>query len=80
MKYALVAGDEKTYSHMIQLKSEYGEALDWLVTFPGDFHLMHNFQEVLMSAYWDAGLKQIAAASGYRGEKLTFLMTSVPNH
>ena len=29
MKYALVAGDEKTYSHMIQLKSEYGKALDW---------------------------------------------------
>ena len=58
---------------MIQLKSEYGEALDWLVTFPRDFHLMHNFQEVLMSAYWDAGLKQIAAASGYRGETLTGL-------
>ena len=72
-KYLLVAGDEKTYNHMIQLKSEYGEALDWLVTFPGDFHLMRIYQEVLMSAYWDAGLKQIAAASGYRGETLTSL-------
>ena len=26
-----------------------------------------------MSAYWDAGLKQIAATSGYRGEALTGL-------
>ena len=73
MKYALVAVDEKTYSHVIQLKSVYGEALAWLVTYHGDFHLMHNFQEVLMSAYWDAGLKQIAAASSYRGETLTGL-------
>ena len=73
VKYLLVAGDEKTYNHMIRLKSEYGEALDWLVTLPGDFHLMHIYQEVLMSVYWDAELKQIAAASGYRGETLTSL-------
>ena len=27
----------------------------------------------MMTAYWDAGLKQIASASGYRGETLTSL-------
>ena len=73
LEHLLVTGDEKTYSHMVQLKKEYGEALDWLVPFPGDFHLMRIYQEVLMSAYWDAGLKQLAAASGYRGETLTSL-------
>ena len=61
---------------MIQLKSEYGEALDWLVTFPGDFHLMCIYQEVLTTAYWDTGLKQIAAVSSYQGETLTRLSLS----
>ena len=73
VKYLLVAGDEKTYNHMIQLKSEYGEALDLACNIPWGLHLMRIYQEVLMSAYWDTGLKQIAAASGYRGETLTSL-------
>lgn len=29
VNYLLVAADEKQYSHMVQLISEYGEALDW---------------------------------------------------
>ena len=71
--HLIVAGDAKTYLHMVTLKQQYGEALKWLVTFPGDFHLLRNYQEVMMTAYWDAGLKQIASASGYRGETLTSL-------
>ena len=69
----IVTGDAKTYLHMTTLKQQYGEALQWLITFPGDFHLLKNYQEVLMTAYWDAGLRQIASASGYRGETLTSL-------
>ena len=30
-----------------------------------------NYQKVIMKIYWDAGLKQIAEASGFRGEMLT---------
>ena len=52
VKYLLVAGDEKTYNHMIQLKSEYGEALDWLVTFPGDFHLMCISVNECLLGHW----------------------------
>ena len=73
VNHLIVAGDAKTYLHMVTLKQQYGEALEWLVMFPGDFHLLRNYQEVMMTAYWDAGLKQIAAASGYRGETLTSL-------
>ena len=71
--HLIVAGDAKTCLHMTTLKQQYGEALQWLITFPGDFHLLKNYQEVLMTAYWDAGLRQIASASGYRGETLTSL-------
>ena len=56
---------------MNALKNEYGETLNWLVVFPGDFHLLRNYKEVLMTTYWDAGLEQVAAASEYRGEMLT---------
>ena len=73
IQHLVVTGDAKTYTHLINLKCEYGEALRWLVAFPGDFHTLRNYQEVLMKAYWDAGLKQLAAASGFRGETLTSL-------
>ena len=65
IQYLVVIGDAKTYTHLINLKCEYGEALRWLVAFPGEFHTLRNYQEVVMKAYWDAGLKQLAAASGF---------------
>ena len=73
IQHLVVTGDAKTYMHLINLKCEYDEALSWLVAFPGDFHTLRNYQEVLMKAYWDAGLKQLASASGFRGETLTSL-------
>ena len=47
IQHLVVTGDAKTYTHLINLKSEYGEALRWLVAFPGDFHTLQNYQEVL---------------------------------
>ena len=44
----------------------YMEKLNWVIPFPGDFHMLSNYQEVLMRIYWDAGLKDIAGESGYR--------------
>ena len=42
--------------------------------FPGDWHLK-KFQPVFMEVFFDAGLKQLAETSGYRGETLTSLGT-----
>ena len=56
IQHLVVTGDAKTYMHLINLKCEYGEALSWLVAFPGDFHALRNYHEVLMKVYWDAGL------------------------
>ena len=51
VEHFIVAGDAKIYTHMITIKKEYGETLNWLVVFPGDFRLLCNYQEVLITAY-----------------------------
>ena len=49
----------------------YGADLSWLVPFIGDWHLLLNFHSVLMKVYFDAGLKDLAVSSDFRGETLT---------
>ena len=52
--------------HKIQsIKTEYGEELSWLIPFQGDWHRLKNYQKVLMKIYYDAGLHELAVASGY---------------
>ena len=52
------------------LRIDKGVMVSWLLPFPGDFHLLMNYQKVMIKIYWDAGLKQIAEASGFRDETL----------
>ena len=49
MQYLVVGGDPKTYEHMQALKLNYGDELAWLLPFPGDFHILKNFQMVTYS-------------------------------
>lgn len=72
-QHLVVVGDQKTYCRLQELKHAYGSELDWLVPFIGDWHLLLNFHSVLMKVYYDAGLKDLAVASGFRGETLTSL-------
>ena len=37
-----------------------------MVPFPGDWHFLKNYQEVLLKIYLDAGLRDLAKASGYQ--------------
>lgn len=73
LDYLVVGGDAKTYQHLQSLKLDYGEELAWLLPFPGDFHILMNYQPILSKIYYDAGLKQLASASGFKGETLTAL-------
>jgi len=58
---------EKSTKSFSLLKFEYGEELKWLLPYPGDWHMLKNFQIAcaLMKPYFDAGLKSLAQAAGY---------------
>ncbi len=73
-KWLLVVGDAKTYDLLQSIKFEYGTHLKWLVPFPGDWHILLNYQKVLMKVYADAGLKQLGSVSGHKSETLTSLI------
>ena len=57
--------DAKVYELLQVLKFEYGEGLQCVVPFPGDWHTLMNYQSALMKPYFDAGLKSLAEACGY---------------
>ena len=65
VKYLGVVGDGKTYDHLHSLKVEYGEELNWLIPLPGDWHILKNYQEVIMKVYFDGGLREAAKWAGY---------------
>ena len=73
-QHLLVVGDPKTFDLLQSIKGEYAGHLEWLCPFPGDWHILYNFQKALMKVYSDAGLKQLGEVSGHRAETLTSLV------
>ena len=71
--YTVLVGDGKTYEHLMSIKNLYPTQLRKLLIFPGDWHTLKNFQPVLMKIFYQAGLKELAVAAGFRGETLTSL-------
>ena len=65
VKYLGVVGDGKTYDHLHSLKVEYGKELNWLIPLPGDWHILKNYQEVIMKVYFSGGLREAAKQAGY---------------
>ena len=69
----MVVGDQKLYSNMQRLKRQYGDELEWLLPYPGDWHVLKNFQPVLSKLYHHAGLRDLAAEAGYKGANISGL-------
>ncbi|CAC5366291.1 unnamed protein product [Mytilus coruscus] len=59
--YAVVVGDGKSYDYLIKLKKEYGACLNWVLPYPGDWHILKNVLPIFIKVYLDAGLKQLAS-------------------
>ena len=53
-EWVLIEGDAKVYEILQSLKYEYGEELKWMLPYPGDWHLLKNYQITLMKPYFDA--------------------------
>ena len=60
VNHLVVIGDGATFKLLCEIKREYGEALEWLIPYIGDWHFLKNYQEVLMKIFWDGGLKTLA--------------------
>ncbi|CAC5377131.1 unnamed protein product [Mytilus coruscus] len=59
--YAVVVGDGKSYDYLIKLKKEYGASLNWVLPYPGDWHILKNLLPIFIKVYLDVGLKQLAS-------------------
>ena len=57
--HMVVVGDAKTFDHLINLKKRHSEKFQWMLPMIGDFHVLMNFQSVLMKLFWDAGLSDM---------------------
>ena len=69
-KYVVLVGDGKTYQILKEIHYEYSSELQWLILYPGDWHILLNYQRALMKPYTDAGLTSLGKVSGHRGETL----------
>ena len=73
-KWLLVVGDAKTYDLLRSIRAEYGDHMKWLIPWPGDWHILLNYQKALMKAYAGADLTKLGEISQHRSETLTSLI------
>jgi hypothetical protein len=44
---------------LIKLKNEYGNSLNWVLPYPGDWHILKNILPIFVKIYFEAGLKEV---------------------
>ena len=71
--WVVLVGDGKMYQHLMNIKQQYRVAFQKLITFPGDWHTLKNYQPVSMKVYYHLGFKELAVSCGFRSSTLKFL-------
>ena len=66
INYLLVIGDAKTFELLRTLKDEYGQDLELLIPYPGDWHILKNFQPVVFKIFSHAALRSITQKAGVK--------------
>lgn len=56
-RYVILVGDGKTYDHLFKVKRLYQCVLKNVLIFPEDWHILKNYQSVIMKGWFHAGLK-----------------------
>ena len=85
-EWILLEGDQATYARLQCIKAEYGNDLAWMIPFPGDWHFLKNFQEVLLKICFEAGLSDLAKVVtnptplALTSNELTILSLKYRNH
>jgi ribosome-binding factor A len=64
-RWLVVVGDAKTYDILQYFRRQYGSQIGWMLPFPGDWHILFNYQKVLLKIYGDAGLLDMAKVAGH---------------
>ncbi len=57
--YVVLTGDGKTYEHLMEIKRLYGNSLDKLLIFPGDWHTLKKFSACINPFVPDPALKRV---------------------
>ena len=73
-KHVIVEVDAKLYENFQSLKLEY-EELKWLLVYPGDWHLLSNYQIALVKPYFEPGLRELMQVSSSSNQKLQSIQT-----
>ena len=71
--WVMLVGDGKTYQHLMNIKRMYGDTLKRVLIFPGEWHILKNFQPVIMKIYYNAGMRELANESGFQSTTLKSL-------
>ena len=69
----VVVDDGKTYDYLRELNHQHKPALDWLISFRGDWHICINYQHVLMKIFWHPALKNMTEKAGLQSKVIISL-------
>ena len=42
IQHLVVVGNAKTYGHLVKIKQEHVQDMEWLIPIPGDWHILKN--------------------------------------